>query len=154
MSIHTAVPLVQLILAIVTLALTGMIFVLGYRFTVRASIRAAIGEIPPLSLEEYSVTPVVNSVKWRPCRGQTTLKFLFYEHDDGQHPANAEKFGPMRALEKMSGAELQRGLESRLGRDYGVSSVKEANLYRSGINIPCGKINQINYRTWQPALSR
>lgn len=125
-------PLLQLVI-------TLGIFLLGYRFTIRTNVRTAIGEVPPLSLEERSITPVVNSVRWRPwpLASRTTLKFIVYENGNEQRPVNARDFGRALSLQSMTGTELQGVLKSHLGSDYDLPPIEGVNSYRSGINLPC-----------------
>jgi hypothetical protein len=129
--------------------LVFVIAIVSYRYTVRANVRSAISEVPPIVLDEYALTPTVNSVRWRPYWGRrfgvswsprTSLQIVVYERDgDKRRPSDARDFGQKMSLHNQDGDTIQQTLERRLGVDYNLDEahIQGVYLYRSGINISC-----------------
>jgi len=138
-------PLSQLFIALIVLSIA----IVSYRYTVRATVRSAISEVPPLVLAEYALIPTVDSVRWRPWLARrvgvsqsprTSLQVVVYERDgDRRQPADAKKFGQKFPLNEQEGNEIQRTFEEHLGVEYDLDEahIKEVNLHGSGISISC-----------------
>lgn len=141
------------------------VFLFAYRYTIRMNLRSSVSEIPPLKTESYVITPVVNSVRWRPHLPyierlypkmlkipiiswfvpRSSIKFVIHEHDsdtqqpmevaDEIHQALQTPVGD--SLDKVSGENLQDRFSDRLGDDYGFPQLQPLQLHKSSINLSC-----------------
>lgn len=130
------------ILQILTLVVGSGIAIFAYSYTVRAGVRNAVNGVQAIEFDSYRVTPSVDSVRWRSPE-QSTLKFVVHDIEEGRTPIDVERFVQEVGLQEVHGEvhrkTLQRELEECLGEDYDLepAGIKEVNIYRSGINIPC-----------------